>query len=84
MFRDDVDIATVSDLVRYCSTDESGDTDDGTGGSQEPDLEMLALETGNVVTINQLRALVHAARSLCEATVRLSRPGQTTMPVAVS
>lgn len=86
IFRDDADIATASDLVRYCAADDDGGSQPPELGlrSCEPELEMLALETGNAVSMTQLRKLVGEARALCEATTRLSESRSTAPEVDVS
>ena len=64
-FRDETDIATASELVRYCAAEDGG----GDGSTEaEHALGMLALECDNVVPIAQLREMMQAARALCAAT----------------
>ena len=67
----EADLATVGDLVRYCS-DGASDSDE----DLEQHVSALALETLGLVERATLRQLVGEARALCHATARLHGRGQ--------
>jgi hypothetical protein len=82
VFRDDVDISTVSELVRYCAADDSAE-EVGSQGDESNTLRMLALEVDNVVTMSQLRKLVSEARVLCDVTsAGVALPSSSEAPAA--
>ena len=69
----DMELTSVSDLVRYCSFDEDAAADGQSTDELDEIIGMLALETEGELSRRSLRALIDEARALCAVTASVRR-----------
>ena len=69
----DMELTSVSDLVRYCRFDEDAAADGQSTDELDEIIGMLALETEGELSRRSLRALIDEARALCAVTASVRR-----------